>query len=179
METYDSSQKSAAYIVDDRLTFRSGDTEYVADYLIAPSGAMSRYDGQKYRCSWSRPRMEFWQLFASYIKNVPSRIFFYSEGQYKISLKIKQPLYCLVYHKTEFFSFSGCICIHDYVIKWKHFPRYLPFVRGIHRSPMNSPHKGQWRGALAFSLICARKNVWVNNREAVDLRRHGLHFDAL
>ena len=42
---------------------------------------------------------------------------------------------------------------HDDVIKWKHFPRYWPFVRGIHRSPMNSPHKGQWRGALIFTLI--------------------------
>ena len=37
---------------------------------------------------------------------------------------------------------------HDDVIKWKHFPRYWPFVRGIHRSPVNSSHKGQWRGAL-------------------------------
>ena len=44
---------------------------------------------------------------------------------------------------------------HDAVIKWKHFPRYWPFVRGIHRSPVNSPHKGQWRGALMFSLIYA------------------------
>ena len=41
--------------------------------------------------------------------------------------------------------------IHDDAIKWKHFPRYWPFVRGIHRSPVNSPHKGQWRGALMFS----------------------------
>ena len=41
------------------------------------------------------------------------------------------------------------------VIKWKHFPRYRPFVRGIHRSPVNSPHKGQWRGSLVFSLMCA------------------------
>ena len=37
---------------------------------------------------------------------------------------------------------------HDDVIKWEHFPRYLPFVWGIHRSLVNSPHKGQWRGAL-------------------------------
>ena len=42
--------------------------------------------------------------------------------------------------------------IHDDVIKWKHFPRYCPIVRGIHRSPVNSPHKGQWRGALMFSF---------------------------
>ena len=29
--------------------------------------------------------------------------------------------------------------LHDDVIKWKHFPRNWPFVRGIHRSPVNSP----------------------------------------
>ena len=46
---------------------------------------------------------------------------------------------------------------HDDVIKWKHSPRYWPFVRGIHRSLVNSPHKGQWRGAMMFSLICAWK----------------------
>ena len=39
---------------------------------------------------------------------------------------------------------------HDDVIKWRHFPQYWPFARGIHRSPMNSLHKGQWHGALMF-----------------------------
>ena len=43
---------------------------------------------------------------------------------------------------------------HDDVKKWKHFPRYWPFVRGSHRSPVNSTDKGQWRTALMFSLIC-------------------------
>ena len=57
-----------------------------------------------------------------------------------------------------------------YIIKWKHFPRYWPFV-GINRSPVNFPHKGQWRAALMFSLICALTNPWVNNRDAGDLRR--------
>ena len=66
----------------------------------------------------------------------------------------------------------------DDVIKWKHFPRYWPFVWGVHWSPVNSPHKGQWRGALLFSLICARINVWVNNRETGDLRRHRTHYDV-
>ena len=33
------------------------------------------------------------------------------------------------------------ICWHDDVIKWKPFPRYWPFVRGIHRSPVNSRTK--------------------------------------
>ena len=67
----------------------------------------------------------------------------------------------------------SCLC-HDATIKRKHFPRHWPFVPGIHRSPVNSPHKGQWRGALMFSLICA----WVNNREAGDLRRHSVHYDV-
>ena len=55
---------------------------------------------------------------------------------------------------------------HDDVIKWKHFPLYWPFVRGIHRSPVNSRHKGHWRGALIFSLVCVCLNGWVNKREA-------------
>ena len=33
--------------------------------------------------------------------------------------------------------------IYDDVIKWKHFPLYWPFVRGIHRSLVNSTQKGQ------------------------------------
>ena len=64
------------------------------------------------------------------------------------------------------------------VIKWKHFPCYLPFERGIHRLPVNSPHKGQRLGALVFPLICAWINGWVNNREAGDLRRHRTHYDV-
>ena len=68
---------------------------------------------------------------------------------------------------------------HDDVIKWKHFPRNWPFVRGIHLSPVNSPHKGQWREALMFSLICVWINVWVNNREAGDLRRYRAHYDVI
>ena len=65
---------------------------------------------------------------------------------------------------------------------WRHqtetFSALLAFVRGIHRSPVNSPHKGQWHGALMFSLIWARTNGWVNNRDAGDLRRHGAHYDV-
>ena len=68
---------------------------------------------------------------------------------------------------------------HDDVIKWKLLPRYWPFVRGIYRSPVNSPHKGQWLGALMFSLICARINGQVNNREAGNLRRHRAHYDVI
>ena len=46
--------------------------------------------------------------------------------------------------------------LHDDAIKWKHFPRHWPFVRGIHRSPVN----------------------WANNREAGDFRHHRAHYNA-
>ena len=68
---------------------------------------------------------------------------------------------------------------YDDVIKWKKIPRNWPFVRGIHRSPVNSLHKGKWRGALVFSLICASINGWVNNREAGDLRPYRAHYDVI
>ena len=67
---------------------------------------------------------------------------------------------------------------HEDVIKWKHFPRYWHFVRGIHWIPVNSSHKGQWRGLLIFSLICAWANGWVNNRDAGVLTRHRAHYDV-
>ena len=61
---------------------------------------------------------------------------------------------------------------HDDVLKWKQFPRYWPFVRGIHRSPVNYLHKGQWRGVWMFSLIFVWINGWVNNRDSI-MRRWG------
>ena len=66
----------------------------------------------------------------------------------------------------------------DDVIKWKHFPRYWPFVRGIHKWSVDSPHKGQWRGALRVYLICAWTNGLANNQNASDLRRHRAQYDV-
>ena len=83
--------------------------------------------------------------------------------------------YCGVWVRKR----HSCYPFHDDVIKWKPFPRYCPFVSGIHRSPVNSPHKGQWRGALMFSLIWAWIIGWVNNREAGDLRRYQAHHDVI
>ena len=84
-----------------------------------------------------------------------------------------------VKHKPFCPGFECVKFTHDDVIKWKHFPLCWPFVRGIHRSPVNSPHKGQWRVTLMFYLICARINCWVNNREAGDLIRHRAHYDVI
>ena len=59
----------------------------------------------------------------------------------------------------------------------KTFLRYLPFLREIHRSPVDSPHKGQWRGALMFSLICACIIAWAENWDAGDLRRNRVYYE--
>ena len=55
------------------------------------------------------------------------------------------------------------------------FPRNWAFVRGLPRGP----HKGQWRRAYMFSLICVWINDWVNNREAGDLRLYRAHYDVI
>ena len=45
-------------------------------------------------------------------------------------------------------------------------PWLLAFVRGIHRSLVNSPYGGQWRGALMLFLIYVSTNRWANNGDA-------------
>ena len=57
--------------------------------------------------------------------------------------------------------------------------RVTGLLCGEFTGPVNSPHKGQWRGTLMFSLISARINGWVNNREAGDLRRILPHYDVI
>ena len=89
-----------------------------------------------------------------------------------VLMVIDYPLWSCLHYAIDkpgliIISLLAVLCAdHDDVIKWKHFPCYWPFVRGIHRSRVNSPHKGQWLGALMFSLICAWINGWANNREA-------------
>ena len=58
------------------------------------------------------------------------------------------------------------------------FSALLALCAGNSPVPVNSPHKGQWRGALMSSFICIWINDWVNNREASDLRRQRGHYDV-
>ena len=39
--------------------------------------------------------------------------------------------------------------------------------------------KGQWGGALIFSLNCAWTDAWANDRNAGDLGRHRAHCDVI
>ena len=83
----------------------------------------------------------------------------------------------MIYAWGEYYQYWPCniywskICLHYDVIKWIHFPRNW--------SPVNSPHKGQWRGALMFSLICAWINRWVNNGETGDLRSYRAQYEVI
>ena len=65
---------------------------------------------------------------------------------------------------------------------WRHqmetFSALLVICAGNSPVPVISPHKGQWRRVLMFSLICTRINGWVNNGEAGDLRRNRTHYDV-
>ena len=67
--------------------------------------------------------------------------------------------------KCEIFRVTGPLCGE--------------FTGHQYRSPVNPPHKGQWRRALMFSVICSWIKAWVNNREAGDLRRHRAHYDVI
>ena len=78
------------------------------------------------------------------------------ENKQKYNLKLQT--FSSVFHGKMLVTISlAKWCLYDDVIKWKHFPCYWPSVRVIHRSPVNSPHKGQGRGSLMFSLI----SVWT------------------
>ena len=67
---------------------------------------------------------------------------------------------------------------HDDVIKWNHFPRYWPFVRGINHSRLIPRTKASDAELWCF-LICIWINGWVNNREAGYLRRYRANFDVI
>ena len=100
-----------------------------------------------------------------------------------LNLSVCSSARLIIYFSYLFLCLPVCLlsltlALHDDFIKWKHFPRYWPVVSGIHRSPVNSSHKSQWRGALMFSLICVRINAWVNNCDANDRRCHRAHYDV-
>ena len=80
--------------------------------------------------------------------------------------------YCSANAKKQLLSSKrGCLYFchmwHYDVMKLKHFLRNWPFVRGIHRSPVNSPHKEPVTRALVFSLMLAETNGCKNNRGQV------------
>ena len=104
-----------------------------------------------------------------------------------INNKTHDGMYVRYYTTPNIAWVSGWSTTHTVVIDdgqaiswWRHqmetFSALLAICAGNSPAPVNSPPKGQWRGALMFSLICARINGWVNSGEACDLRRHRVHY---
>ena len=94
------------------------------------------------------------------------------------SVNINQPaVWNQMLQRPHLCKLNNCFS-HDYIIKQKHLLRYWTFVWGTQRSPVNSLHKGQWRRALVFSLICTWTNDWVNNKDSSDLRHHHAHHNT-
>ena len=67
---------------------------------------------------------------------------------------------------------------HDDVMTWNSFPHYRPFVKGIHRSPVDFLHKDTLMRTFDVSLKLAWTNCWTNSRIADDLRRHDIQVTS-
>ena len=86
-------------------------------------------------------------------------------------------VYCVVFHLGRFYAETySQTTMHEDVIKWKHFPRYWPFVRGIH--PVTGEFPAVTRSFDVF-IDLLRINRWVNNGEAGDLRHLLAHYDII
>ena len=157
-------------------------------YPIQSISDMSRFSVTWHRINECRTQMKLWDSDTTNVRCAFRRIVnvLYTEVHCITfhALILTQSVSCKPCHLqvrpcTRWHLSTRIITANDDVIKWKHFPRYWPFVEEIQRSPVNSPHKGQRRGALMFSLICAWIHGWVNHCEAGDLRRHRAHYDVI
>ena len=120
-------------------------------------GIYALAQGNAYTFPWSLP------LGRCYISSIPHGSKF-SHSELYIANKCSCPESCNIYQQNIVTSSNG-----------NNFPRFWPFVRVIHRSPVDSSNKGKWRRALMFSLICACTNGWANTWDACDLKRHRAH----
>ena len=140
-------------------------------------------------CRYMQPFLPFWQIFCTANdKNVFKIAWIFNGIPLKIHVSMKALIcignppggrfWLLVRNNNSLKWCDVSSVYHDDVIKWTFFPRYWPFVRGIHWSPIDSPYKDQWPGSLMFSLFSTWTNGWTNNRDAGDLRRHCAHYDV-
>ena len=140
--------------------------------------------GIKGREKWLHPTVYLWDVISCpchwYLPRTQHSHIKYNKTKYDKMSVLVWPLYHPVYSEhiqhtaiismTDIFwkqergikhAILNTTC-HDDVIKWKHFPRYWPFVRGIRRSSVNSPHTKDSDAEVWYFLWWAWTNGWVN-----------------
>ena len=115
------------------------------------------------------------------IRYTPSLVLFCFMDSHDIPIHTSQAYWCWGNHIIGLCELSKKV-IGNYVC-WRHkvemFSTSLALREGIHhRSPVDSPHKGQWLRALMPSLVRVWTNNWAENRGTGDLRRYCDHYDV-
>ena len=85
------------------------------------------------------------------------------------------------YRDIQVICANWTLCVLSDISWWRHQMEAFSALLALYarHSPVNSPHKSQWRGDLMFFLIWVWINGSVNSREAGDLRRHRAHYDVI
>ena len=127
---------------------------------------------EKFDTQWQKTFCKSYTCLLQMLPDILDRMNFDAIKTITVNLPTALPRYVhdQPFVQTLFYAY------HDDIIKWKLFSCYRPFVRGIHRSLVNSPHKSQWRRAFMFSFICTWTKGCANNGDASDLRRHLAHY---
>ena len=73
---------------------------------------------------------------------------------------------------TSWYWNAFCITGSQVAIEW-------PFVRGIHRLPVDSPHRGSECAPFVFSPLLDWKSCWSNTGVSADLRRRDANLTSL
>ena len=142
-----------------------------------------KYHNSRHRCSCGLCG-GLWYLLSSNMANGTGNIPTHHNYHVKANTYVLSSDNTKIRHTSVYMSnWGGSVGSVIYLESWwRHqmetFSALLALCAGNSPVSVNSPHKGQWRGALMFTLICAGINDWVNNREAGDLRRHLDHYDV-
>ena len=83
------------------------------------------------------------------------------------------------YHSNEAKQLKARSRLHDNFMRWRWFPRYWPFVRGIHQCLVDIPPKTSVTWALMFPLVLSLTDGWKNSQVVGDLIRHESHCDGI
>ena len=112
--------------------------------------------------TWPRPTVEPVCLLCMYIRSKSKKITEKKSG-----------------NNATFLDLKRCVDVSWWRHQMETFSALLALCEGVHWSPVDSPYKGQWRGALMSSVICAWTNGSASNdRDPGDLRRHHAHYDV-